>query len=236
MQCPRCTYISFKSLKKCENCDVVFGKAKKGRPQGDNGVENVAVFSIAPAFAPGQLPVDPFAGHSEETSVVADSSAELRDVMVAGFEVADPIFTESGDFELDLADAIDAIGEERLQEEMELGDEKIPSGALDLTRPFEVEATSQLYNESEELDEINLGEIEVEGLGFENLDEEYSVQDEEVSMIADSDESNSGGEIKLDLNEPQGEPYAEENGHTRSILDELDLDFGMVCTKVGLGF
>ena len=220
MQCPRCTYISFKALKKCENCGVILGKARKGRSQGVDNVGEAVVFSIAPAFVPGQLPVDPFAGQSEETSVDS-SSFELANTMATGFEVADPIFTDSGDFELDLSEA---VAEEDFQEEMEPDYEETPSGALDLTKPFEVEATSQLYNESEELDEIDLGQIEVEGLGFEDLDEEYSVQDDESPMDTKSDESD-GGDIKLDLKEPQGEPYADENGHTRSILDELDLDF-----------
>jgi len=208
MRCTRCGYISFKALKKCENCGAVVGKADKARSLRKKSRNEEKPFTIFPQADDGfsyELP----------TPLSAETEAQEESYLTPPGQVVHPVFNAEGDFDLDLSGAFvtSASGAGNVEDSARKG----PAAS---THAFGFEIPSQIYNEEEELDEIDLGEIEVEGLGFEGLDAEFAVPQE------DSAEDDRDTGVRVELNEPQGEPVAEEEPQeTPSILDELDLDF-----------
>ena len=133
MQCPECSYISFKIKKACGACGHKFKKNHKGSPLSKK--EFFSIFSTLPAI------------EKQKTR------GEEKDDSVDIFEVPEPGFfinSATGDFKLDLP----KIEDNKIQEVQTPSD------------------SSKKISEYEPLDfdpnaDIDLGEIEVTGLGLE---------------------------------------------------------------------
>lgn len=208
MRCTRCGYISFKALKKCESCGAGVAKAAKGRSLRKAQAGEEKPFTIFPKAE------DTFS-YDLPTPLSAEADEGEASYLTPPGQVIHPVFNAEGDFELDLSEAVSTASSQ-------VEESPAPRQPASATRAFGFEIPSQVYDGAEELDEIDLGEIEVEGLGFEGLDAEFSVPHDD----AEDDEDDGDAGLKMELSQPQGEPVAEEEPReTPSILDELDLDF-----------
>ena len=201
MRCTRCGYISFKAQKKCENCGAAAAKVKNSRSLRKQNEFEEKPFTIFPQGNEGLSYPPP---RSPEPDISDDNAS----YMTPPGRVVHPVFNAEGDFELDLSDAVAAASEQEPDTAKDTGS---------ATSAFGFEIPSEIYDGDEELDEIDLGEIEVEGLGFEGLDAEFSVPAEEAEQVRNK--------TKLELTELHGEPVEEPSDEAPSILDELDLDF-----------
>jgi len=199
MRCTRCGYISFKALKKCENCGSAVAKAAKGRSHRKPSLEEDRPFTIFPQGSAVVIPPVPLSPEPE---------AEDESYMTPPGQVVHPVFNSEGDFELDLSEAL-----------VEENFEKQEEAAASTANAFGLELSSQVYDGAEDLDEIDLGEIEVEGLGFEGLDAEYAVPEEE------SGKHKQEADSSIDFTQYQEEFSEKGSPASPSILDELDLDF-----------
>ena len=198
MQCPRCSYIRFKSAPKCVNCNFQF-KSRKSAPSIIVEPENVfTIFAHA-----GQL-----ASNADEAAMEAQSqpAQEMEDII--SYDSPPPAdypenFTEhSGDFELDLSDA-DGFDAEDL--------------VMDATL---TEDLSNIADIAAQESDMNFNEIEVAGLGFhsdnESADVATELEDDSAAEPADEETALSTIESAKDkmgmgLQESETAPVEEDN-------------------------
>ncbi len=158
MQCPRCGYIAFRSSKKCESCGLDHKKNKSGSASSSSSVVSPINLFVAAGGSTASQPAQAYA--EEKGSASAGGTATLvedppRTSTSAANASASPSPDEDEEFTLDLSEA-----------------QEVLAGTSD--SDLEIEPVSvKESGENLEFDrngEVDLGEFEVEGLGFDSMD------------------------------------------------------------------
>jgi len=144
MQCPECSYISFKIEKACGACGFKFKKTQQSPSL--TGKDTFTLFAGSPVKKQEKIEEN-----TENVSVLEEKEPESF------------IDTESGDFKLDLPE----IQEEEIEKAQVSSDSEISE-----YEPLEFDPNA----------DIDLGEVEVEGLGLEpvQIAEEAKSDDAEI--------------------------------------------------------
>ncbi len=204
MQCPECHYITFKVTKKCGNCNFDFKHHKHHRAP--------EAFTIHEGAAMVAEPV----GVGEAATYAADT----------GFGT-----TPSGDFNLDLSDALAQAGVSAAAETVGVPTEEDlqPVESLD-SLEFDPDA------------ELAIDDLEVEGLGFEDLVETASgTGEEETSEISPDTAIEPEADVvepAVDLEPEPGVDIAEPAVELEPELEaavEVDLDTSEESGELDLG-
>lgn len=183
MQCPECSYISFKIEKTCGACGFKFKKDQKGPSL--TGKESFSIFN-APTVEEGQKVQEEKDNNAESVSVLEAPEPESF------------IDSETGDFSLDLPEI----------EEDEIEDAQAASDSvkeISEYEPLEFDPNA----------DIDLGEMEVEGLGlepFQTVEEENTEEKQspetEPAVIEESQNTDElpSLESALEVTQSEEEP------------------------------
>jgi hypothetical protein len=150
MRCSRCGYIGFKAGSKCDNCHAKLKVAKTTSIFGKKDDPSEVSFSINPHSEAGVAAAKILAAEYDETNGSNSHSTGNG---------PSPFINEKGEFNLDLSEV---LKKEKPQAPIIDPAEFMPPPVQE-----ELNFSDTLPGEIEELNEIDLGEIEVEGLGFD---------------------------------------------------------------------
>ncbi len=204
MICPSCEYPNFKIVPKCVNCSFDFKKFK-GKAPSTLAKAGFTVFAGTPAIALAEAEPEEVAV-AEELSPASDLATEE--------------ITESKDFNLDLSDVYETpSGEDTaaVQEDMPIPD------MID-----ESELSPDFGSDTD----LDVSDIEVEGLGFEGLDlggtEDTAVEPDLEVPDAEEVTLDLGGTedivVEPDLELPDADEVTLDLGGTEDIAVEPDLE------------
>lgn len=206
MRCSRCGYIGFRAGAKCDNCNAKLKVAKtssifskKDTSSGDN-------FSISPYTETG----------AAAAKIVAEEfSHNNGDKSNGNGNSTNPFINEEGEFDLDLSEV--------LKKDENLAPIIDPSEYMSSSTSEELSFGDTLPVEAEELDEIDLGEIEVEGLGFD-FDTGDIGDDEEIESVDDpADEKKLDHPLKI-VKIIDEEPDTQETNSFDEPVETTDLN------------
>ncbi|KMP12652.1 hypothetical protein UR09_00670 [Candidatus Nitromaritima sp. SCGC AAA799-A02] len=199
MKCPSCEYINFKIVSKCSNCGYDYKKLKKDPPRL-HAREGFTVFAgiLDPALV-AEEPEIAVAAAEESPAVDLEPAVSVE---------------ESGDFDLDLSDAMDAFPE---------ADQETPQAVAQEAEPAaDLMDDSALSADFDEVTDMDISDIEVEGLGFEGMDLGNAGE-----VAIETEESPEEEAVLLDLGEEPA-PVAEELALSPEpdVEEDVSLDLG----------
>lgn len=209
MQCPECHYTTFKALKKCTNCDFDF---KGYKTAYRDRAQTFSIHEGAPMVVAAGATVDYDVEGAQTTSF------EDRALLPEALHL-----TPSGDFSLDLSDVSLPVPVAATSPQEFSTEETLPLESLD-NLDFDLDA------------DLDMGDLEVEGLGFEDIDESpKKVSGAESNEISLKSEATAEPETEINLvgSEISLEPDISLDLEPGTAT-ELSLDLGLDTEEVVL--